>query len=62
MVCIPILMKCKCGPFVANHVPEAAAIIEDLKSRCGAIKIAECDDGVVLDAEALMECLEEDLD
>ena len=30
--------------------------MEDLKGRSGAIKIAECDDGIVLDAEALTVC------
>lgn len=33
---------------------EAAAIIEALKGRAGAIKVAECDDAIVLDAEAFM--------
>ena len=31
-------------------------IIEDIKGRSGPIKVAECDDGIVLDAEALTVC------
>ena len=32
--------------------------MKDLIGRSGAIKVAECDDGIVLDAEALIVCPE----
>ena len=42
----------RCSPF-ASKTEEAARIIEDLQGRCGEIKVAECDSGIILDAEAL---------
>jgi len=53
MVYIPILIiKKRCSPF-ASKAEAAAGIIKDLQGRSGKIKVAECDDGIVLDAEAL---------
>ena len=53
MVYIPILIiRKRCAPF-ASEAKAAAEIIKDLQGRCGKVKVAECDDGIVLDAEAL---------
>ena len=53
MVFTPILTARKrCSPFASN-AEAAAGIINDLQGRSGKIKVAECDDGIVLDAEAL---------
>ena len=43
-------------PFVADKNSEGAAILKDLRGRSGPVKIAECDEGIVLDAEALTVC------
>ena len=53
MVYIPIsIIRKWCGTF-ASETEVAAGIIQDLQGRCGKIKVAECDDGIVLDGEAL---------
>ena len=53
MVFTPILtVRKRCSPFAANS-KGALGIMKDLQGRAGSIKVAECDSGVVLDAEAL---------
>lgn len=53
MAFTPILTPGKrCSPFAAN-TKGAPGIMKDLQGRSGRIKVAECDNGVVLDAEAL---------
>jgi hypothetical protein len=47
-----LIIKKRCSPFASN-AGAAARIIKDLQGRSGKIKVAECDDGIVLDAEAL---------
>ena len=47
-------LKTKGGaPFAAEESIKGAAIIKDLEGRSGAVKVAEVDDGIVLDAVAL---------
>ena len=54
MVYIPILIIGKrCSPFAANTKKDAIGIMKDLQGRAASIKVAECDNGVILDAEAL---------
>lgn len=43
-----------------KYSAEAEAIIADLKDRSGPIKVAEADDCIILDAEALIVCPEKD--
>ena len=43
----------RCSPFAANTKKDAIGIMKDLQGRAASIKVAECDNGVVLDAEAL---------
>ena len=31
-------------------------MIKDLRGRCGAVKVAECDGEIILDAEAMCVC------
>ena len=50
-------LKTKGGtPFAAEDSGAAASIMKDLQGRSGAIKVAECDSDIVLDAEALTVC------
>ncbi len=42
--------------FAAKESGAAASIMKDLQGRSGAVKLAECDDDTVLDAEALTVC------
>lgn len=54
MVFTPILTARKrCSPFAANTKKDAIGIMKDLQGRAASIKVAECDNGVILDAEAL---------
>lgn len=53
MVSTHILKRQGGAPFAAEESIKGAAIIKDLEGRSGAVKVAEVDDGIVLDAVAL---------
>ena len=44
---------CRQAPFATESESVGAMIIKDLEGRCGAVKLAEGDDCIVLTAEAL---------